>query len=154
MGKSKPKTREQLDRATDARLQKSYNITLKDRAYLESLHDGKCWICGLPPVTRGLHVDHDHSWKKVKIEVSKLGDKWATSATYNGVGYGASATKRSLAVRDLKLKLLRASVRGLLCYNHNTAIAKFRDSTDDLISAAEYLTNFKRSSPLNSRVLA
>lgn len=152
MGKSKPRTERQINQAKDAHLQKSYNITLADRAYLESLHDGKCWICNRPPGTRSLHVDHDHSYKKVPIYSTQDGGIWDASAYYNGATYNAYGPKKSLAVRDLKRMLLRASVRGMLCYSHNTAIARFRDNTEDLIAAAEYLTNFKEGGPLRLKV--
>ena len=150
---SKLKTKAQLDKAADARLRKAYNITLKDYAYLERQSEGKCWISDRPPGTRRLHVDHDHSWKKVKIET--LGNRlsgWAASATYNGVCYVAGGPKKSLAVRALKQKLLRASIRGLLSYNMNTGIQKFSDDPALLRAAADYLENFRKKSPLTGRM--
>ena len=148
---SKLKTKAQLDKATDARLRKTYNITLKDFAYLERQSEGKCWISGRPPGTRRLHVDHDHSWKKATILSSKTPAGWLASAIYNGAYYVAINPKKSLAVRALKQKLLRASVRGLLSYNMNAGLQKFSDDPALLRAAADYLENFKKKSPLIGR---
>jgi hypothetical protein len=153
----KPRTQRQVNQATDARLQKTYNITLADRTYLESLHDGKCWISGRPAGTRSLHVDHDHSYKKVKIQAERWtpekndADTWCVSAVYNGVEYFEINPKKSIAVRDLKKQLLRASVRGLLSYNINAGLQKFSDSPELLRAAADYLENFRKGSPLTGR---
>jgi hypothetical protein len=153
----KPKTKAQIDGATDERFRKSYNITLKDYAYLAKQHDGKCWVSGRPPVTRRLHVDHDHSWTKVKIEAERWtpekndADTWYVHAVYNGTEYFEINPKKSLAVRDLKRKLLRASVRGLLSFNINAGLQKFSDSPELLRAAADYLEKFKQGSPLTGR---
>jgi len=146
----KPKTKAQADRATDQRLQKTYNITLEDYNQLAKLKKNGCWICGRVPDKSRLHVDHDHSWKKVKIEADKncSCDNWHVWATYNGSKYSTISEKKSLGVRNVKRQLLRASVRGLLCYTHNTAIARFRDNIVDLRAAAWYLETFYRNSPL------
>jgi hypothetical protein len=150
MGK-KPKTQAQRDGITDAHYRKDYNITLRDYEYLAKQHDGKCWVSDRPPVTRRLHVDHDHSWTKVKIDTAKSDNTWAASAEYNGVLYVSTSAKRSLAVRDLKQTLLRASVRGLLSYNINAGLQKFSDSPELLRAAADYLEKFKQGSPLIGR---
>jgi hypothetical protein len=145
VGKSKPKTKVQLDRAADSRLKKTYNISLTDYENLLAMNDGKCWICDRPPGERRLHVDHDHSYKKVKIATFQLSSRpgtWTATGEYNGVDYLANAPKRSLAVRDLKRQLLRASIRGLLCYNHNSGLQKFSDKSEWLGSAAAYLAKF------------
>ena len=148
MGKSKPRTEEQIRRADDARLKRTYNITSEDREYLEKKKDGKCWISGRPPGTRRLSVDHDHSWKKVKIDTIHWEEGWTAYATYNGVEYTAYSRKKSLAICELKRKLLRASVRGLLSYNINAGLQKFSDSPELLRAAADYLENFQKGSPL------
>ena len=148
---SKPKTKAQLDRATDLRLQKTYNITLKDYEYLSASNNGGCWICGAVPTNRRLHVDHDHSWKKVKIDTIKNEGKWGASAKYKGDVFVCVQDKKSLAVRGLKRMLLRASIRGLLCYAHNTGLQRFQDDTGWLLSAARYLQKFQVESPLTGR---
>jgi len=147
----KPKTKAQLDRAADLRLKKTYNISLADYDYLLNKNEGKCWISGKDPGTRRLHVDHDHRWKKVTIRATKYGDTWEATGTYNGVTYKTFGAKKSLAVRDLKRKLLRASVRGLLSYSSNAGLQKFSDDPEQLRSAADYLENFQQGSPLSGR---
>ena len=124
----RPRTKKQADRATDARIQKAYGITLEERDKLDDSNDEKCWICGRPPVNVRLSVDHDHAWKKVKVESHQFkpvgtfggaagGQKlwWISSAIYNGMLYQIEAPKKAEAVRVVKKKLKRASVRGLLC---------------------------------------
>jgi len=147
----KPKTQAQLDRATDLRLRKTYNITLKDYEYLAALNGGGCWICGAVPATRRLHVDHDHGWKKVKIEAAKYEEQWSASAKYNDDVFICVQPKRSLAVRGAKRMLLRSSIRGLLCYQHNAGLQKFSDTPAWLDSAASYLRGFQEHSPLTGR---
>jgi hypothetical protein len=80
-----------------------------------------------------------------------MGNVWDVAGTYNGVVYCASSPKRSLAVRELKRKLLRASVRGLLAYNMNAGLQKFSDNPVLLRAAANYLEEFKQGSPLTGR---
>ena len=140
---SKPKTKAQLDKATDARLQKSYNRNLAwyDKQLKEQ--GGGCSICFRPPGTRRLHVDHDHSWKKIKVEAKQhpLSKNWRASAVYLGKEYVSGGAKKSLAIKSVKRMMLRDSVRGLLCYTHNAGLQKFQDDPDLLRSAAVYLEN-------------
>lgn len=148
---SKPKTQAQLDRATDLRLRKTYNISLADYEYLLEQKGGVCWITGRPPTGNRLHVDHDHSWKKVKIETGKHEDKWSASAKYNGNVYICIDPKKSLAVKDVKRQLLRASVRGLIGYSVNAGLQKFSDNPVWLREAAAYLENHENQNPLSGR---
>ena len=148
---TKPKTQAQLDRAADLRLRKAYNITLADYEYLDKVGGGGCWICGRPATNNRLHVDHDHGWKKVKIETLKIFAEWHAWATYNAITYCGYGAKKSLAVLPVKRQLLRASVRGLLCYQHNAGLQKFADTPEWLRSAALYLDEFHKISPLSGR---
>jgi len=149
--KSKQKTKVQLDKDADRRLQKTYNITLREYEELAKRHGGCCWVSGKPAGTRRLHVDHDHSWKKVKIETEKLEDGWLARAVYNQNEYVGTNLKKSLAVKQVKRKLLRASVRGLLSYQVNSGLQKFSDSPELLRAAADYLENFQNGSPLSGQ---
>jgi hypothetical protein len=140
---SKPKTQAQLDRATDQRLRKTYGITLSEYKKLCAVHKGCCWICHKPPGTKRLAVEHDHSWKKVKIESRKCRDGWELTAQYNGNSYVTEAKKRSDALRLLREDLKRASVRGVCCPWCNRGLRYYHDSMDLLINAARYLDNFR-----------
>lgn len=148
---TKPKTQAQLDRATDLRLRKTYNISLADYEYLLGQQGGVCWITGRPPTGNRLHVDHDHSWKKVKIDSWKNEGQWVVSAKYNGKFYQEVSIKKSLAIRKLKRHLLRASVRGLISYSVNAGLQKFSDNPVWLREAAAYLENHENQSPLSGR---
>ena len=136
---TKPKTQEQLDRATDLRLQKTYNRDLAwYNAQLEE-QEGGCGVCGRPEGTRRLHVDHDLSWKKVRIETMKTRGAWVAKALYLGNLYLEGSEKKSTAVRKIKRLLLKDSVRGLLCYSCNAGLQKFADSPKRFRAAADYL---------------
>lgn len=136
---SKPKTQEQLDREASKRLEKKFgrNLEWYDRQ-LES-QGGGCKLCGSTEKTRRLHVDHDHSWTKVKIAAKKLSlGKWQASAVYRGMEYNCFSEKRNLAIQDVKSYLKRDSVRGLLCFRCNKFIVGF-GGPEILRKAADYL---------------
>jgi len=147
----KTKSKVQKDRDTDRRLLRAYNITLQEYDEMAKRNNGCCWVSGKPAGTRRLHVDHDHSWKKVKIETTKLKEGWEAVATYNESEFVGFNTKKSLAVRKVKRDLLRASVRGLLSYQINSGLQKFGDDPRLLRAAADYLENFKKGSPLSGQ---
>jgi hypothetical protein len=149
--KVKHKTKVQLDKEADRRLQKTYNITLREYDEMARRSNGLCWVSGKPAGTRRLHVDHDHSWKKVKIETTKLKEGWEAVATYNGSEFVGFNAKKSLVIRKVKRDLLRASVRGLLSYQINSGIQKFGDDPRLLRAAADYLENFQKGSPLSGQ---
>ena len=50
----------------DADLRRLYGITLADYRRLLVHQEGVCAVCARPPVTRALHVDHDHKTKVVR----------------------------------------------------------------------------------------
>jgi len=89
---------------------------------------------------RGLHVDHDHGWKKVKINTLKMSDKsWLASATYLGQMHVVRANKKSAAICTLKGTLLPLSVRGLLCAHCNRGLRYYKDNPVFMEQAARYL---------------
>lgn len=144
--KSKPKTQVQIDRATDARLQKTYGVTLNWYNSQFEKQGGVCAITGKPPGTRRLHVDHDHSWAKSKISYEKVNSGvWAGSATYLGKRFEAVSGSKSGVSRKIKYQLLRASVRGLLTYTANAGLQKFQDNPKFLRAAAKYLEDHQES---------
>ena len=149
--KVKPKTKAQLDKDADRRLQKTYNITLREYEEMAKRNNGCCWVSGKPAGTRRLHVDHDHAWKKAKIWTVKVNGLWSVAARYNGGEYVGVNSKKSLAVLQVKRQLLRASVRGLLSYQINAGLQKFGDDPILLRAAANYLENFQKGSPLSGQ---
>lgn len=149
MSRPKTKTQAQLDRTTNQRLLKTYGITLKDYKKLCKVHDENCWICGRPPGTKRLAVEHDHSWKKVKIQTAK-GLKYNTSAhpwtawgEYNNGAYCGTGKTRSDALRKVREEMRRDSVRGVACSWCNRGLRYYHDRPDLLESAAAYLRNFQ-----------
>ena len=135
----------------DKYLRAKFEITEAEYNAQLARQGGGCKICGKPPTGKALHVDHDHGWKKVKIETLKIFAEWHAWATYNAITYCGYGAKKSLAVLPVKRQLLRASVRGLLCYQHNAGLQKFADTPEWLRSAALYLDEFHKISPLSGR---
>jgi hypothetical protein len=132
------------EKAKDKRLQKLYGTTLEDYNRRLGEQGGLCGICGLAPATRSLSVDHDHKWKYLKIKSNKSfvgSDAWIVGENIKPpycslVGHGS--TERE-ARRDLKEKLKRASIRGLLCFQCNGGLRKFGDNPDRCFNAQLYL---------------
>jgi hypothetical protein len=152
----KPRTQAQLDEATDRRLKKTYGVGLDWYDHQIGIQNGGCWICESKPGTRRLHVDHDHSWKKIKIiafkEAAPYLGFWAASAVYGTTEYTGHGAKKSLAIRMVKDKLKQASVRGLLCYSCNAGLQKYKDSPDLFRRAADYLERHQNGFRLNRNV--
>jgi hypothetical protein len=135
-------------RAKDLRLQKLYGLTLLDYEDILAYQGGCCAICGNPPGSKSLSVDHDHKWKYLKLLVTKSdgGAVFVVSVCDPTVGPESpyfnlrwTANTKALARKFLKKLLLRKSVRGLLCFSCNGGLRKYRDNPDYLISAAIYL---------------
>ena len=135
----KPKTQAQLDKATDTRLLKSFGRGLSwyNQKFKEQ---GGCAVCGDQPGTRRLNVDHDHHWVDVKVKSTKNDFQgWDSEATYRGVLHCAHGATKSDAIREMKVILKKESVRGLLCHRCNRGMIMFRDRTDLLEKAIDYL---------------
>lgn len=153
MGK-KPRKKEDLNKIKDQRLRNAYGISLQDYSDLLKRNDGLCWICGKPPVTRGLSVEHDHSYTKVKVTTHKpiaRGDTWMAEAEYNGQYFCYHALKRAEAVRFVRNDLKRASIRGVACWFCNRGLHFYGDRPELLRAAADYLEQFQKGSPLTGR---
>lgn len=140
--KSKPKTQEQMDKATDARLRKTYGISLEQYNARLERQGGVCQICGRPPVSRRLHVDHDHSYTKIPIETIKVASGWAAESFYREIYIGDFDQKKTLAVRKVRQKLKVASCRGLLCVHCNRGLQFYSDNPTFLQNASEYIRSF------------
>lgn len=133
------------DKARDYRYQKKYGITLDE--YNQRLADqgGGCWICGRKPNPNGpaLHVDHDHKVRKAKIAVTKLKTNYppiySARSVYKGTSLEFLNPSRQKAVQLLKQRLMRMSLRGLLCWACNAGLARWKDNPDRMERAARYL---------------
>lgn len=141
---TKPKTQEQKDRDTKARLLRTYNITLAEYGQMLEEQNFGCAICGRPPGDKRLHVDHDHAFAKRKIAAVKLSPgKWTASTHPSETPYYvATGSTKTEAKNVVKRLLLRGSVRGLLCWQDNTALQKYRDCPNRLEAAADYIRRF------------
>lgn len=93
----------------DYELQKNYGITSREYDAMFKAQGGSCWICGNPPRTKALAVDHEHQPKESRIK--KKGE----------------------------MEKIRVKVRGLLCWACNMGLKYFRDNSDNLTRAAKYL---------------
>lgn len=56
----KPLTEEQKRKYNDTRLRRAYGIGVEDYERLLAEQGGGCAMCGAPPTTKRLHIDHDH----------------------------------------------------------------------------------------------
>ena len=135
------------ERSRDLALQKKYGITLAEYNEMLLKQGGGCWICGKPGVTRSLHVDHDHKWKNlpVKYEKGHWGNdvwRWHATTEYRGGTYMEEARTKPEVSKKIKIKVKRASIRGLLCMGCNTGLRKYSDNPDRLARAAVYLSRF------------
>lgn len=136
--------------ARDKYLKRKYNISLEEYNEMLKKCDGGCWVCGKKPkLGRSLHTDHDHRVARTKVLIKRWYDAagrkfWAASAkiTPNRTLI-TTHLNRKRAKQAIERELLRLSVRGLLCWIHNTAIQKFRDNQADLAAASLYLRNYQ-----------
>ena len=113
------------------------------------LQGGGCGICGAVGVTRSLHVDHDHKVAAAKIYSGKRtiietgGMAWVAESDYNDYSflpeYGRT---KSEAIRKMRGKLKRFSVRGIVCFACNRGLQKYSDNPERLKSAANYLERY------------
>jgi len=138
--KTKPKTPEQILKAAESHRQKKYGVGLNYYDSQLEKQGGGCGICGAPPGTRRLHIDHDHSWTKVKVQSGRMHiGEWVAWTQYLNRTFTFRAITKSQAIRGVKAQLKKSSVRGLLCYSHNAGLQKFQDNPKFLRAAAKYL---------------
>lgn len=139
------------DEKANKRLLKIYGISLKEYEKLLKLQNGGCYICGKPPKPdKRLHVDHDHSFHKIKISVHKMDKDSIIGYIGTATGFpleGTIATLLCKSKKEAKIAakqfIMRKSVRGLLCWRHNTGLKKWDDNPTYMRKAAEYIERFK-----------
>jgi hypothetical protein len=135
------------DKETDKRLRKTYGIGLDEYNELFESQRGGCAVCGSPPKSRRLHVDHDHKWKYIKVHSKRLpsGKVWVSSANYCGEVIVALGATKSEASRKAKKDIQKLSIRGLLCPHCNRGLRVYRDNPEFLSKAADYLRRHQRT---------
>ena len=105
-----------------------------------------CAFCGSSPVTRSLHLDHDHKVEKTKIAYSKNADKtwsaWPEPFRFNRLDFTEYGITKAEARAKVKARLLRESLRFFLCYSCNGMLQKARDNPGTLFNAAEKLKQY------------
>jgi hypothetical protein len=134
----------------DLYYQRKYNISLKEYKKKDKKQHHRCAICGRPPKTLPLAVDHWHKLAKLKVKAKKYSTtgQWkAYNTEFNILGYFLpegkitfKSSNRKKAVKAVRRKLLRKSVRGLLCWACNSGLRKWLDNPRLLRRAAKYLT--------------
>lgn len=135
------------DQAADRRLQKKYGIGLEDYNNMLKNGGGGCWICHKPPKPgRRLSVEHDHRFHKYKIQIWKDDTPLYKCRIYNlpcdDVFYVWSGTKKEVKEHGRKM-VMSMSIRGLVDWQCNSALQKFRDNPERMESAAQYIRNFE-----------
>lgn len=133
-------TQVQQNKATNARLVRTYNITLEEYDRMLKEQGGVCKICKKPPGSRRHHVDHDHKVPRLKITTTKVAPgKWFAECE----SLHCTAPTKSQALQGVKRQLLRASIRSLLCFPCNRGLRTWNDNPTNLRNAAQYLEEFQ-----------
>lgn len=130
-------------------LDRKYGITEADYERMLAAQDGVCWISGVSPDQIRLHIDHDHSIPKIKLETKKIAaNKWAANTVYQPdrpkLYFEAYGTTKGEAVQKVRKMLLKCSVRGLLSWRANRLLGQARDNPNILAAAADYLREFEK----------
>jgi hypothetical protein len=126
---------------------RKYNISLNDYREMLRNQQGCCAICKKhhSEFKNALSVDHDHRVARSKITTKKQATgSWLAKADIDGRVVDYLHATRSIAIQKLRRKLLTLSVRGLLCWQDNTAIQKFRDNADRMDRAAQYIRRYQK----------
>lgn len=105
---------------------------------------GGCKICGNPPGSVSLHVDHDHAIEKWKIESERVSGGWKAypKGRAGRLDFEEISRLKTDALRKVRARLKRLSVRGILCWHDNAGLKKFSDDAYRLQNAAEYLNEY------------
>lgn len=130
----------------DRRLQQKYGRSEEEVDSILAAQQGVCAICGCPPKTRSLHLDHDHKIAKLKISSKKTGEgwmAWPTDPPYERLMFVEIAPTKGEARDKVRKKLLRLSSRGMCCYLCNRGLRMYKDSPEILRSASDYLYTYE-----------
>lgn len=133
-------TQKQKDNATSKRLFQKYGITLEEYSAMLSEQGGVCKICQKAPTGRKLHTDHCHSLVQTKIDSKKI-SKGNWEAFIIDLGLHGFGRTKSEALKKVKHKLKKLSIRGLTCWHCNTGLKWFMNDPEVMESAALYLRN-------------
>lgn len=142
---AKLKTPEQKEREKNARTIKKYGVTLSERKLLSSQQGHVCKICESGGGIQGLHLDHDHKWKYIKIHTEKdlLSNCWNSYTTYRGTSWVSMGNTKSEAIQTLRKLLQKLSIRGLVCWPCNRLLRMAFDQSERLSKAAQYIRDFQ-----------
>jgi hypothetical protein len=132
------------DKARDSRLRKKYGITLEEYNAMLAEQGGGCAGCGGVGKTRSLHVDHDHQYAHLPIETRRgipiiRESRWVSQSTYCGILFRSEGPTKSAAIRQMRQRLKRESVRGILCFPCNGSLRKLRNNPQIAENLAKYL---------------
>lgn len=141
------------DKARNSRLIRTYGIDCGDYDKMHKKFDGRCWICRRPQSTfqRRFAVDHAHDYADLKLTTEKRPELngWISSTTVKGRVIDFIGAKKNLAIRGLRAKLRRLSVRGLVCPFCNRGLRFYENKTTDfqtvMQNAADYVKNFNEN---------
>lgn len=147
--RKKPQLREG-NSPRDKYLRQKFNRTEEEYNKAFEEQGAVCFICQEPPVSRSHHVDHDHEVEKRKIVATKQqkGVWCACPQTFsldtdNRLHFTETGKTKPEAMAKVRRKLLRLSTRGILCWQCNRALQKFRDSEHRLLRAYIYIKHYK-----------
>jgi hypothetical protein len=135
------------DQKRDKYYQKKYGVDLVWYCAKLAAQGNSCGICRRPQemFTKRFAVDHDHSWRRVKIEsgknlsASENDHGWFARSFYLGAFIRTERPKKREAIRAMKDRLRAKSCRGLLCPHCNRGLRYYADDPNRLANAAEYL---------------
>lgn len=143
-------------RAKDNRLQRTYNVSLKEHIARSKRQHNKCVICKVRKNKKGelkeLHVDHWHAIANVKIKLVRLRKKFwkAYNVAFTKYGYHLpeatytfKSSNKKKAKKYVRQKLKKMANRGLVCWPCNSGLHRW-DDLDKLKRAVKYLEKYFR----------
>ncbi len=123
----------------DKYYRKHYGLSLTEVDALFTANGNVCEICGRPPGSHRLSIDHDHRIARSKIVTTKALLGWEAAVTVEGLMTVFPGASRKIARAAARLWLLRRSIRGALCHRCNRALQLLSDNAKSALNAASYL---------------